>query len=107
MKLPYQNTIPVAGCGFMPIPRRRKWDRAKSALFTPAYCVCMFGTPGQRVWPAKYFDLAKSYGVEPWSYFPVEDPALIDAALAAGTRLFTINDPAWLMAYLRQKGLHQ
>lgn len=65
MKLPYQNTIPVAGCGFMPIPRRRKWDRAKSALFTPAYCVCMFGTPGQRVWPAKYFDLAKSYGVEP------------------------------------------
>lgn len=88
-------------------PQEKMGPRQKRFVYTYAYCVCMFGTPSQRVWPAKYFDLAKSYGVEPWSYFPVEDPALIDAALAAGTRLFTINDPAWLMAYLRQKGLHQ
>ena len=85
-------------------PQEKMGTRQKRFVYTYAYCVCMFGTPGQRVWPAKYFDLAKSYGVEPWSYFPVEDPTLIDAALAAGTRLFTINDPAWLMAFSGKKG---
>ena len=47
-------------------PPEKMGPRQKRFVYTYAYCVCMFGTPGQRVWLAKYFDLAKSYGVEPF-----------------------------------------
>ena len=45
--------------------------------------------------------------MEPWAYFPEEIPELYDAALANGARLFTANDPAWVMEYLKKKGLHR
>ena len=32
---------------------------------------------------------------------------LYDAAIANGARLFTANDPAWAINYLRDKGLHE
>lgn len=71
-----------------------------------AYCVCFFGIPGKRVVRKDFFTLCKAYGVEPWCYFPNEDPALYDEALENGCMLFTANDPKWLMDYLRSKGLH-
>ena len=48
-----------------------------------------------------------SCGVEPWVFYGTESPELYDAAIANGARLFTANDPAWAMNYLREKGLHR
>ena len=39
--------------------------------------------------------------------YGTESPELYDAAIANGARLFTANDPAWAMNYLREKGLHR
>ena len=55
----------------------------------------------------KYFDFAKAYGVEPWVYYSMESTELYDEAIANGARLFTANDPAWAINYLRSKGLHK
>lgn len=40
-------------------------------------------------------------------FYANESAELYDAAIANGARLFTANDPAWAMNYLREKGLHQ
>ena len=53
------------------------------------------------------FDFALGCGVEPWVFYGTESPELYDAAIANGARLFTANDPAWAMDYLRRKGLHR
>lgn len=78
----------------------------KRFVYTYAYCVCLFGTAVQPVVEKRHFDFAKSYGVEPWVYYPVDSPELYDAAIENGAVLFTSNDPAWAMEYLRGKGLH-
>ena len=80
--------------------------RQKRFVYDYAYCVCLFGTAESPVVPNLFFRLAKDYGAEPWVYFKKETPELVDRALEAGAMLFTSNDPAWLMAYLRAKGLH-
>ena len=54
-----------------------------------------------------FFDFAKKYGVEPWVYYKNENAAVYDAAIESGARLFTANDSAWAMEYLRKKGLHR
>lgn len=78
----------------------------KRYILDYAYCVCLWGTPGQRVPDKKLFDYVKSYGVEPWVYYWEDDPSLYDRAIENGAMLFTANDPEWTMAYLRSKGLH-
>lgn len=70
-----------------------------------AYCVCLWGSKNEPVCEKRHFDVVKSYGVEPWVYFK-EDEALYDQAIENGAVLFTANDPAWAMEYLRKKGLH-
>lgn len=71
-----------------------------------AYCICLFGTPEQPVVQKKWFDFALRSGVEPWVFYKPNDPKLHDEAIANGAKLFTSNDPAWTIAYLRSKGLH-
>ena len=87
-------------------PQERMGLRQKRFVYDYAYCVCLFGTAECPVVPDLFFRLAKDYGAEPWVYFKKETPELVDRALEAGAMLFTSNDPAWLMAYLRAKGLH-
>ncbi|MBP3646559.1 MAG: glycerophosphodiester phosphodiesterase family protein [Clostridia bacterium] len=72
-----------------------------------AYCVCLFGDGDRPVVAKKHFDMVKAYGVEPWVYYKEEHPEEYDAAIENGARLFTANDPAWAIGYLRQKGLHK
>lgn len=72
-----------------------------------AYCVCLFGSAQQPVVEKKHFDMVRAYGVEPWVYYREEDEAVYDMAILNGARLFTANDPAWALAYLRSKNLHQ
>ena len=72
-----------------------------------AYCVCLFGDGDRPVVDKKHFDAVKAYGVEPWVYYKGENPAEYDAAIENGARLFTANDPAWAIEYLRKKGLHK
>lgn len=88
-------------------PQERMGLRQKRFVYDYAYCVCLFGTPEQPVVPERFFRLAKDYGAEPWVYFKQDIPELVDRALEAGAMLFTSNDPAWLMHYLRLKGLHR
>ena len=76
-------------------------------VYDYAYCVCLFGVHEKPVVSEKFFALAKTYGVEPWVYFKQDTPELVDEALAAGAMLFTSNDPAWLMNYLKTKNLHR
>lgn len=61
----------------------------------------------QPVVEKKHFDRVRAYGVEPWVYYREEDEAVYDMAILNGARLFTANDPAWALAYLRSKNLHQ
>ncbi|MBR3873093.1 MAG: hypothetical protein IKJ26_02885 [Clostridia bacterium] len=72
-----------------------------------AYCVCLFGSKTEPVVEKKHFDTVAAYGVEPWVYYRDDAPELYEEAIANGARLFTANDPAALMDYLRQKGLHE
>ncbi len=79
----------------------------KRFVYDYAFCVCLFGPKEKPVVDKKYFDFAKAYGVEPWVYYSMESAELYDEAIANGARLFTANDPAWAINYLRSKGLHK
>ena len=88
-------------------PQERMGPNQKRFVYDYAYCVCLFGTKAEPVVDKSMFDFARSYGVEPWVFYSKESAELYDAAIANGARLFTANDPAWAMSYLRKKGLHQ
>lgn len=88
-------------------PQERMGQNQKRFVYDYAYCVCLFGTAEDPVVPERFFAFAKQYGVEPWVYFKQDTPELVDRALTAGARLFTSNDPAWLINYLRSKNLHR
>ena len=88
-------------------PQERMGANQKRFVYDYAYCVCLFGTKSEPVGDKSMFDFARSYGVEPWVFYSKESAELYDAAIANGARLFTANDPAWAMSYLREKGLHQ
>ena len=80
--------------------------KQKRFVLDYAYCVCLFGSKEKPVVDKSHFDFVKEYGVEPWVFYK-EEPALYDEAIENGARLFTVNDPAWAMEYLRSKGLHE
>lgn len=88
-------------------PQERMGRGQKRFVYCYAYCVCLFGTPEAPVSEERIFRLCADYGAEPWVYYKEDTPALYDLSLERGARLFTSNDPAWAMAYLREKGLHQ
>lgn len=88
-------------------PQEHMGPNQKRFVYDYAYCVCLFGTKKEPVVEKALFDFALSYGVEPWVFYSKESAELYDAAIANGARLFTANDPAWAMSYLRAKGLHQ
>lgn len=88
-------------------PQELMGPNQKRFVYDYAYCVCLFGTDQQPVVEKWKFDFAKGYGAEPWVFFPEEREELYDAAIANGARLFTANDPAWAINYLRDKGLHE
>lgn len=88
-------------------PQERMGMGQKRFVYDYAYCVCLFGTRDKPVVDKKFFDFALAYGVEPWVYYPVDKPELYDESIANGAILFTSNDPAWAMEYLRSKGLHK
>jgi len=88
-------------------PQTLMGPNQKRFVLDYAYCVCLFGTKGEPVCDKKHFDVMKSYGVEPWVYFPQENAEVYDKAIENGAMLITANDPAWVMNYLRAKGLHK
>ncbi len=64
------------------------------------YCICLFGDPQNPVVPRQEFDYAKQRQVEPWVYFPDEDPEIYRLAAQNGAALFTANDPARAISIL-------
>lgn len=78
--------------------KRFAWDYA--------YCICLFGTSAQPVVDKKWFDFARKCGVEPWVYYPKESEESYAKSIENGAVLFTANDPAWAIEYLRARGLH-
>ncbi len=88
-------------------PQEKMGPGQKRFVYDYAYCVCLFGTPAEPVVEKQRFDFAKSCGVEPWVFYPVDTPEKYDQAIANGAMLFTSNDPKWAMEYLRGKGLHK
>jgi glycerophosphoryl diester phosphodiesterase len=88
-------------------PQELMGANQKRFVYDYAYCVCLFSTwKGASVVPKQMFDFALSYGVEPWVFYSPDTPEVYDAAVENGAILFTSNDPAWAMEYLRSKGLH-
>lgn len=87
-------------------PQERMGRNQKRFVYDYAYCVCLFGSKTEPVVDAGKFRFCKSYGVEPWVYYAVDSSELYDAAIERGAMLFTSNDPAWAIDYLRAKGLH-
>lgn len=88
-------------------PQERMGTGQRRFVYDYAYCVCLFGSKQAPVAEAERFAFCQSYGVEPWVYYAADTPELYDAALERGAVLFTSNDPAWAMRYLREKGLHR
>lgn len=87
--------------------QERMGANQKRFVYTYAYCVCLFGTEQEPVVEKQYFDFAKSYGVEPWVYYREENEEVYARAIENGAMLFTANDPAWTMEFLRKRGLHE
>ncbi|MBR4206165.1 MAG: hypothetical protein IKQ92_11870 [Clostridia bacterium] len=88
-------------------PQELMGKNQKRFVYDYAYCVCLFSTwEGTKVVPKRMFDFTRAMGVEPWVYYPVDTPEVYDASIANGAVLFTSNDPAWALDYLRKKGLH-
>lgn len=85
-----------------------EWMGPKQTMFAYnyAYCMCLFAPHEAPVADARRFAVAKACGVEPWVYYSTDTAEVYDKAIAAGAMLFTSNDPAWAMDYLRSKGLH-
>lgn len=88
-------------------PQTLMGPNQKRFVLDYAYCVCLFGSKTEPVCEKKHFDAVKSYGVEPWVYYKQDTEALYDQAIENGAVLFTTNDPAWAIRYLKSKGLHQ
>ncbi len=88
-------------------PQEIMGGKQKRFVYDYAYCICLFGPKEAPVVEKKYFDFAKSYCVEPWVYYSNDSEELIEKAVANGAKLFTSNDPAFVMNILRQKGLRQ
>ena len=88
-------------------PQELMGANQKRFVYDYAYYVCLFSTcKGLTVVPKQMFDFALSYGVEPWVFYSPDTPEVYDAAIENGAKLFTSNDPAWALDYLRSKGLH-
>lgn len=88
-------------------PQERMGAGQKRFVYDYAYCVCLFGSKQNPVAEPERFAFCKACGAEPWVFYSNDTPELYDAALERGAMLFTSNDPAWAMSYLRAKGLHQ
>lgn len=77
----------------------------KRLVYDYSYCICLFQV-GCEMFPSAWYDFCRLYNVEPWACFAQNDPELFERAMENGAKLFTVNDPAWLIGYLREKGLH-
>ncbi len=88
-------------------PQEKMGRNQKRYVYDYAYCVCLFGVKEAPVVEKYKFDHAKSYGVEPWVYYSVDTPEAYEKSIENGAMLFTSNDPAWAMQYLRERGLHK
>ena len=75
--------------------------------YTGAYCCCMFSQNGGVMAEKSEFDEMLACGVQPWAGAGVKDEESTDQALEAGTYLITCNDPARVMAHLKQKNKHR
>ena len=88
--------------------QERMGPRQKRIIYDYAYCVCLFADSGAAdpVVDEKYFKFARDYGVEPWVYYKEDTAKNYEKAIARGAVLFTTNDPARALNYLREQGLH-
>lgn len=87
-------------------PQELMGHKQKRFAYEYAFCVNIWAFD-QKVANKSLFDFAISCGVEPWAYSPVDTEEFFEESLKNGARLFTCNDPAWAMDYLRKKGLHE
>ncbi len=77
--------------------------------YSYGYCVCMFNEKGHPVKIADrvHFDAMIDCGVEPWAGAFVKDEETVQLAIDRGAWLITCNNPAEVLAILREKGYHQ
>ena len=77
--------------------------------YSYGYCVCMFNEKGHPVKIADrvHFDAMIDRGVEPWAGAFVKDEETVQLAIDRGAWLITCNNPAEVLAILREKGYHQ
>ena len=68
------------------------------------HCICLFGSKEKPVCDRESFEHVISRGVEPWVYYPDDNPASYEESLRYGARLITANDPAFALDYLTEHG---
>ncbi|NMA08591.1 MAG: glycerophosphodiester phosphodiesterase family protein [Clostridiales bacterium] len=70
------------------------------------YCACVYPPKGMSVPPREYFDALTSQGIEPWSHTGIDTLEQLRVSYLRGARLITADDPARILGYLRELGLH-
>lgn len=73
--------------------------------YSYGYCVCMFGEP--YIAPKEECDAMLARGVQPWAGAAIKDAAGVDDAIAHEVFLITCNNPAEILALLRERGHHE
>lgn len=87
-------------------PQELMGAHQKRFVLDYAYCVCLWGTPGQKCPGKNIFDYVKSYGVEPWVFYWENEASYYEKAVENGAVLITANNPEWTINWLRERGLH-
>ena len=88
--------------GFFPLD----WmdDGMKRDPYDYMYSICLFDKE-KTVADKEHFDYALSRGVEPWVYYPNEDPELYRRAALNGAAALTANDPQKAHEILKELGV--
>lgn len=87
-------------------PHTQMHGEMKRDPYDYLHCVCLFGTKQAPVAPKEEFERAILRGVEPWCYFPNDETENYEGATQNGCMLFTSNDPAKILGWLKERGLH-
>lgn len=96
----YQHKYRIEG--FFPLSRMG--EGLTKDPYEYMYSMCLFGE-GNPVADKEHFDYAVSRGVEPWVYYPDENPEIYRLAIAYGAVGLTANDPQKAHEILKELGV--
>lgn len=77
-------------------------------VYPYSYCCCLFGSDQNGIMATKdVFDYMRAIGVQPWAGAGCKTEEDVDAVIAHGADLITVNNPDEILAILRKKHYHE